>query len=85
MAYEEIRRRREEIDRIDDIVMTLLAQRLDLALKIGALKGAYDLPILHNGREHEILEKTGRYKYGEFVRNIYRTIVEESRKLQENT
>ncbi len=83
MAYcEEIQRRREEIDRIDEIVMSLLDKRMELALDIGRIKRIYNLPIYQNGREEEILEKAEGRRYGKIMRDIYAVIMEESKKVQ---
>lgn len=83
MEYrEEIQRRREEIDRIDEIVMSLLDKRMELALDIGRIKKIYNLPVYQNGREEEILEKAESRRYGRSMKNIYAVIMEESKKVQ---
>ncbi len=48
---------REEIDRIDCEILSLLGRRLAVAKKIAGIKKTNDLPILDSARESEIREK----------------------------
>jgi len=83
MEYqEEIQRRREEIDKIDESVMFLLDKRMDLASQIGDIKRTCNVPVYHNGREKEILDRVERNRYGETIKNIYYVIIGESKKIQ---
>ena len=68
MEYqEEIQGRREEIDKIDEVVMFLLDKRMDLASQIGDIKRTCNVPVYQNGREEEILNWAERSRYGETI------------------
>ncbi len=77
---------REQIDQLDAEIVKLLNRRLDIASKIGAHKKDCNLAILDNAREQTVLEKiklstsSDKYKY---ISEIYRTIFEVSKELQQ--
>ena len=82
---EELRRR---IDEIDERIVKLLGERTRLALQIGREKRSRDLPLRSQERELEVLARAVQAgNYGplstEAILRIYRTILEETHKLQE--
>lgn len=86
---DELQPLRVEIDRIDQQILTLLNQRGELSLKIGALKRHYD-PQLNNlrnrERELEVLSKITSHNNGPFsdaqLATIFELIFDEHRSLQ---
>jgi chorismate mutase len=70
---------RGEIDRLDDALVDLLADRTRLVAEIGSLKGTDGGPILRPGREAEILRRllarAGGAIEGALVVRIWREIV----------
>ena len=44
---------REEIDEIDEKIITLLKSRMDVSKKVGKLKVTLDIPVEDKGREEE--------------------------------
>ena len=85
MSLDEIR---VKIDDIDAQLIPLLKKRMECSLEVAKIKKAENLPIYHPGREQEILDRvknTAGEQYGEYVSDIYRSIMEISRKLQNDT
>lgn len=80
----EIENIREEIDKIDESLISFLDKRMNLAVAIGDIKRKNNLPIFNRKREEEILEKTNKAKNNPFIKNIFKKILEESRNLQKN-
>lgn len=80
---------RGEIDSIDAEIINLLNRRADTARKIGVLKATAGLPIVDLEREDEILRKVVRGSGGvwedETIIQIYRRILQKSRKIQMET
>lgn len=85
----ELDRLREEIDRIDGELARLLEQRLALAGRVGAWKRENRVPVHHPVREARILENGSRRisdpALREPFREIMRTVLEQSRAIQEET
>ena len=50
---------REEIDEIDEKIITLLKSRMDISKKVGELKVALHIPVEDKGREEEIIQRLG--------------------------
>lgn len=80
---------REEIDRIDDVLISTLAMRFQITDKVGALKKAEKLPPVDAQREAEqekrVLEIAKRAGLREdiarsFLRLIIDTVVEDHKK-----
>lgn len=84
---DEIKRLREEIDRIDDRILNLLNRRAQLAIKIGKLKKKSMLQTYAPERERAIIERLIEKNEGPFPNNalklIYREIFSVSRSLEE--
>jgi chorismate mutase len=70
---------REEIDKIDEKIVKLLQERVKKVKEIKAAKTQSKSPIFDEKREKEIKNKlTTKYE-----KEIFKKIIEESRKLQE--
>ena len=79
---------RRRIDEIDEQIVKLLGERTRLALQIGREKRSRDLPLRSPERELEVLARVtqaGNYTplSTEAILKIYRTILEETHRLQE--
>ena len=77
---------RKEIDDIDAELLRLLNMRARLALKVGALKQAADLPCRDPERERNVLQRLQRMNDGPLderaVGKVFRRIIRESRRVQ---
>ena len=77
---------RKEIDDIDAEILRLLNMRARLALKVGALKQAADLPCCDPERERSVLERLQELNPGPLdhraVGKVFRRIIRESRRMQ---
>ena len=77
---------RKEIDDIDAELLRLLNMRARLALKVGALKQAADLPCCDPDRERTVLERLQEINNGPLderaVSRVFRRIIQESRRVQ---
>ena len=78
---------RDEIDAIDGELLRLLNARLRIAIKVGALKRAAGLPLNDHEREQQVLGHLRELNEGplddETVARLFRSIIQESRRLQE--
>lgn len=78
---------RQEIDKIDQELASLLCQRMEAVDKIGALKGEHQSDIFDSTRERAILTAIDNrgmpLQYTEAIHKIYQTIFETSRQLQQ--
>lgn len=78
---------REQIDEIDEQILSLLSKRMRISQEIGTYKKEHNMPILQSGRYTEILDKRGEMGIslnlnGEFVKEIMKAIHEESVAIQ---
>jgi chorismate mutase/prephenate dehydratase len=80
---------REEIDRIDRELLTLLNRRAKIAQEVGEIKKKKGLPFYVPGREAKILSKLEELNQGplppESIRAIFREIISACRALEEPT
>ena len=80
---------RKSIDKVDEEIVRLLAERKSIAKEIGKEKKIMRIPVVDAKREKEILENL-RKKAKEnglepdFVDSLFRNILENSRKVQKN-
>lgn len=89
-ALEELARCRDEIERVDREIVSLLAERLSLGRRTGELKREAGLPILDPTREAAVIRRaTGVAREAglppEPVREVFWQIVGMSRRAQEDT
>ena len=77
---------RREIDDIDAELLRLLNMRVRLALKVGALKQAANLPFCDPDRERNVLQRLQEINNGPLderaVGKVFRRIICESRRLE---
>jgi len=77
---------RKEIDDIDAELLRLLNMRARLALKVGALKHAANLPFCDPDRERIVLRRLQNMNCGPLdqraVDKVFRRIIRESRRVQ---
>ena len=58
-ALEEIARIRDQIEQLDQALVDVIAQRVALARRVGALKRLADLPTLDAPREAAVVRRVG--------------------------
>jgi chorismate mutase len=77
---------RSEIDDIDVELLRLLNMRARLALKVGALKQAANIPFCDPDRERSVLQRLQEINSGPLderaVDKLFRRIIRESRRVQ---
>ena len=82
-----LQRLRAEIDRLDGELLRLLNQRAQLGADVCRLKRAAGLPICDPEREAEVIGRARQANRGPLdiraIENIFRQIIEETRKLEE--
>jgi chorismate mutase len=80
---------RNEIDEIDKEILRLLNMRARLAIKVGALKKAADLPFCDPERERYVLGRLQDLNDGPLderaVGKLFRRIILESRRIETRT
>jgi chorismate mutase len=77
---------REEIDRLDEVLVRLLNARAGCALKIGALKKRLDLEIYQPSREQAVLRHVRTVNAGpldsDAIARLFERIIDEARRLE---
>lgn len=85
-AEAELKRLREAIDRVDDVLVKLLNQRARYAVEIGEIKGMLALPVYSPEREKEVLRHVEEASAGPLepvaVRRLFERIIDESRRVE---
>ena len=83
----DIEQLRPRIDAIDDQVLDLLSKRAGVALYVGDYKKRHGLPVHDPERENSVVSRLQTGNPGplsaDAIERIYRTIIEEMRKLEE--
>ena len=83
---EEVRRRRDEIDRLDVELVRILNQRAALALDLARLKQGLGWEIRDSERERQVLLRAVGTNAGPFdhrgIQRIFRRIICESRRME---
>ena len=85
--HKELDEIRKGIDAVDNGIVTLLAQRRELALRLAKVKKALDVPIYDRVREQALVDRVkkwgGEHQLNEeFVEVVFRLIVMNSKELQ---
>ena len=84
----DIEQLRPRIDAIDDQILDLLSGRAGAALEVGDFKKRRGLPVHDPERESSVVNRMQTRNQGplssEAIERIYRTIIEEMRKLEES-
>jgi chorismate mutase len=77
---------REEIDRLDEVLVRLLNARAGCALKIGALKKRLQLEIYQPSREEAVLRHVRDVNAGpldsDAIARLFERIIDEARRLE---
>ena len=73
---------RNRIDQIDTQIMELLDERYSLSIEIGNIKKESNAPVLDSNREQIILDKTSQLSHSLAIKNVYKSIMKESKNLQ---
>ncbi len=85
-AEAELKRLRDAIDRVDEVLVKLLNQRAKYAVEIGELKGHLALPVYMPEREKEVLRHVEATSEGPLdegaVRRLFERIIDESRRVE---
>jgi len=88
-AKREIVRAREAIDRVDEVLVKLLNQRIKYAIEIGELKSHLQMPIYSPDREKQVLNNVERWSEGPLepltMRRLFERIIDESRRIERET
>lgn len=85
-AEVELKRLRDAIDRVDEVLVKLLNQRANYAIEIGHIKGHLSLPVYSPDREKEVLQRVESSSRGPLepvaVRRLFERIIDESRRVE---
>jgi chorismate mutase len=78
---------REEIERVDGEIITLVARRLELARQTGDLKRAHDLPLFDAAREAAVVRRAAELSRAaglpeEEARSLFWILIGMARRLQ---
>ena len=83
MPMKDIEALRKKIDQIDRSVARLLMLRIETARKIGKIKKTNNAPALDRKREAQVINNVKKSSQNnKFIADIYRRIIEYSRKIQ---
>ena len=84
--FQKLKKKRKEIDLIDQKLLTLLNQRLHYALTIGEIKKEMGQKIYNPKREREVLERLKRKNKGPLkekeLKEIFKTLIKICRRSQ---
>ena len=85
-AEAELKRLRDAIDRVDEVLVKLLNQRARYAVEIGEIKGHLALPVYVPDREKDVLCHVEAASRGPLetaaVRRLFERIIDESRRVE---
>ncbi|KJR41825.1 Bifunctional P-protein, chorismate mutase/prephenate dehydratase [Candidatus Magnetoovum chiemensis] len=74
---EDMKKLRDEIDKIDEEILRLLNDRSEIALEIGEIKKIHNLEYYNPQREKEIIERLQKLNKGRFPNNTLKIIFKE--------
>jgi chorismate mutase len=82
----ELKRLREAIDRVDEVLVRLLNQRARYAIEVGEIKGQLQIPIYSPEREKEVLGNVEGWCDGPLdgpaIRRLFERVIDESRRCE---
>lgn len=84
----ELRQAREDIDKIDNEIIELVAKRLSIAKEIAKIKKKNNLSVENKEREEEVLKnavnnlKANGFDDAGFAKALYAVIMDKSRQIQ---
>ena len=85
---DDLRKWREQIDILDFELLRLLNQRAQAACEVASIKKSSGRPVFDGRREQQILDRICELNQGPLdsqgLTNIFRRIIYESRKIEEN-
>lgn len=85
-AEAELKRLRDAIDRVDEVLVKLLNQRARYAVEIGEIKGHLALPVYSPEREKDVLCHVETASHGpletDAIRRLFERIIDESRRVE---
>ncbi|HEV8660002.1 MAG TPA: chorismate mutase [Thermoanaerobaculia bacterium] len=85
-AARELARLRENIDKVDEVLVRLLNQRTKYAIEIGRIKGVLDLPLYSPEREKQVLTNIEQWSEGPLepaaMRRLFERIIDEARRIE---
>lgn len=73
---------RKKIDELDDEIMKLLEKRFEISKQVKVIKKINHIEVEDKHREKEIIEKTKLYTNHHAIKEVYKTIMDESKELQ---
>ena len=77
---------RDKIDKMDDLIMSLLIDRYIVVKEIGEYKKENNIPVLDKNREEKIYEKIDEAylleEHRNFLKSIYGKMMEETKNAQ---
>jgi chorismate mutase len=80
---------RDEIDRIDEVLVQLLNERAKAATEIGHIKRKFGLPVYVPSREEDVIRHVTSKNPGPLgnnaIRRLFERIIDESRRLERET
>ena len=86
---DELHKRRERIDVLDGELLRLLNQRAQVACELASIKKSSGLAVYDGRREQQILDRIRKLNQGPLdahgLISIFRCIIRESRKIEENS
>lgn len=82
-STESLGKLRQQIDRLDDELLDLLAKRMRVARDIGQYKREHNMPVVQTGRYNDLMQRrveagTALDMSADFIRNVLAAIHEES-------
>ena len=85
---DELTKLRRQLDRIDQVIVTALGERMELLQPITRVKKEENVPIFAEKRDREVLRhaKTFAKQYRldqRFLQSVYKLIFEEAKRLQQ--
>lgn len=78
---------RNQIDKLDKKLIEILSKRFEIAKKVGVYKKENNIPVLDKSREKDLLDTKEKLAKGagidgKFISGIFKLIIKESRKKQ---
>lgn len=83
----DLKKLRQEIDRLDRDLIHLLRRRKSLVEKVGLFKRKHGLPIFNKAREKEIFKKLDKWAIKHslrktFLQKIWKTMIDEAKVIE---
>src|SRR3989338_9614051 len=85
-VMQDLEKLREEIDKIDDEILSQLSKRKSIAKEIAKIKKAMGKPVFDRRREQQLIKKLKSKEKGldeNFIGSLYKIIIKNSKEEQE--